>query len=51
MNSVKSNGSSGPVTRRKSMDAEEKEVEVEDKTPAKAYTFKRIDTTKFDNKI
>ena len=54
MNSVKSNGSAkeseGPVTRRKaSMDAAE-EVS---KPPVenKEYTFKRIDTTKFTNKI
>ena len=55
MNSVKSNGSAkeseGPVTRRKaSMDAAEEAT----KQPAaanKEYTFKRIDATKFTNKI
>ena len=53
MNSVKSNGSAkeseGPATRRKaSMDAAE---EAKPAAANKEYTFKRIDATKFTNKI
>ena len=53
MNSVKSNGSAkeseGPVTRRKaSMDAAAEEAKP---AAAKEYHFKRIDATKFNNKI
>lgn len=51
MNSVKSNGSSGVVTRRKaSMDAAE-QAAAEVKQPAKEYHFKRINASKFNNKI
>ena len=58
MNSVKSNGSTGggPITRRKSLDAAEAAAVAEPVVPVHSgksaeYTFKRIDPTKFANKI
>ena len=53
MNSAKSNGSTGggPVTRRKSLDAAEAAAQEAPQQPAKEYHFKRIDASKFTNKI
>ena len=53
MNSAKSNGSTGggPMTRRKSQDAAEAAAVEQAPHVAKEYTFKRIDASKFSNKI
>lgn len=51
MNSAKSNGSSGPVTRRKSQDMLAEQANAAKKEDAKDYHFKRIDASKFVDKI